>query len=219
MQVSYPSSLFFFAILLFVLDRSLGDRVKLPELRQMVKDDPLMQDLSKEEEEELQLEVIALREQKKLGARPTNQSAAQEYRRQLESLNDQVSFCYYSFLCWFLPINIFPLKIAALSARTGAAAICFFSRGHLQDTIKPNWICTKNASRFSRDVLDKDMWDVTRLFEQWCCTKGRSKHVFKTPKDKYLCHLIAKSPDCLSSMRQECCLTINGSLSTYFTSL
>lgn len=97
MQVSYPSSLFFFAILLFGLDRSLGDRVKLPELRQMVKDDPLMQDLSKEEEEELRLEVIALREQKKLGARPTNQSAAQDYRRQLESLSDQVSFFYSTF--------------------------------------------------------------------------------------------------------------------------
>ena len=63
----------------------------------MVKDDPLMQDLSKEEEEELQLEVIALREQKKLGARPTNQSAAQDYQRQLESLNDQVSFFYSTF--------------------------------------------------------------------------------------------------------------------------
>lgn len=63
----------------------------------MVKDDPLMQDLSKEEEEELQLEVIALREQKKLGARPTNQSAAQDYRRQLESLSDQVSFFYSTF--------------------------------------------------------------------------------------------------------------------------
>jgi hypothetical protein len=64
--------------------------VKLPELRQMVRDDPLMQDLSKEEEEELRMEVVAVREEKKLGARPTNQSAAQDYRRQLQSLNDQV---------------------------------------------------------------------------------------------------------------------------------
>lgn len=78
----------------FPLERSVGDRVKLPELRQMVRDDPALQDLSKEEEEELRMEVIAVREQRKLGARPTNQSASQDYRRQLESLNDQVSLFY-----------------------------------------------------------------------------------------------------------------------------
>lgn len=78
----------------FPLERSVGDRVKLPELRQMVRDDPALQDLSKEEEEELRMEVIAVREQRKLGARPTNQAASQDYRRQLESLNDQVSLFY-----------------------------------------------------------------------------------------------------------------------------
>ena len=57
----------------------------------MVKEDPAMQDLSKEEEDELQEEVVAVREQKKLRAHPTNQSAAQDYRSQLEALNDQVS--------------------------------------------------------------------------------------------------------------------------------
>jgi len=58
----------------------------------MVRDDPQMQDLSKEEEDELREEVVAAREEKKLGARPTNQSASQDYRRQLESLNEQVTF-------------------------------------------------------------------------------------------------------------------------------
>jgi hypothetical protein len=157
-------------LILFHIDRSVGDRVKLPELRQMLRDDPLMQNLSKEEEEELRMEVIAAREEKKLGARPTNKSAAQDYRRHLESLNDQV--CLF-FIMFYMP-NTFIHKITALSARTGTATICFFSRGHLEDTFKPNWICTENASKFSRDVLDKDMWDVTRLFEQWCCTKGIS---------------------------------------------
>jgi hypothetical protein len=76
----------------FPIDRSIGDRVKLPELRQMVKEDPTMQDLSKEDEEELRGEVIAAREQKRLGARPTNQAASQDYRRQLETLNEQVRF-------------------------------------------------------------------------------------------------------------------------------
>ena len=78
-------------LILFTTDRSVGDRVKLAELCQMVKEDPAMQDLSKEEEDELREEVVAVREQKKLGACPTNQSAAQDYRSQLEALNDQVS--------------------------------------------------------------------------------------------------------------------------------
>lgn len=76
----------------FPTDRSVGDRVKLPELRQMVKEDPAFQDLSKEQEDELREEVMALREQKKLGARPTNHAASQDYRHQLEALNDQVRF-------------------------------------------------------------------------------------------------------------------------------
>jgi hypothetical protein len=80
--------------MLFPLERSYGNRVKLPELLQMVRDDPAMQDLSKEEEEELRRDVIAVREQKKLGARPTNQAASQDYHSQLESLNDQVSLFF-----------------------------------------------------------------------------------------------------------------------------
>src|ERR1700678_664013 len=103
----------------------------------------------------------------------------------------------------------------ALSARTGAAAVCFFSRGHLQDTFTPNWICTENASRFSRDVLDKDMWDVTRLFEQWCCTKGKSKFSLIYSYTGTNGFYLARSPDCLASMRQECSLTINGTLSKF----
>lgn len=60
----------------------------------MVKEDPSLQDLSKEEEDELREEVIALREQKRLGARPTNLAASQDYRCQLDALNDQVCYIY-----------------------------------------------------------------------------------------------------------------------------
>jgi len=49
-----------------------------------------MQNLSKEEEEELRQEVIDLQEQKKLSARPTNAAASQDYRHQLNHLNDEV---------------------------------------------------------------------------------------------------------------------------------
>lgn len=89
--------LVFLCLLTFCLDCSHGYCVKLPELRQMVRDDLLMQDLSKEEEDELQLEVVASREQRRLGAHPTNQAMAQDYQCQLESLNDQVILSYSMF--------------------------------------------------------------------------------------------------------------------------
>jgi hypothetical protein len=82
----------------FPTDREVGDRVKLSELRQMVRDDPALQDLTEEQENELREDVMAVREQRKLGARPTNLSAAQDYRHQVESLNDQVSSVYARYL-------------------------------------------------------------------------------------------------------------------------
>ena len=94
MQVSCAYSFLLLISCSFPTDRSLSYHVKLPELRQMVKEDPAMQDLSKEEENELREEVIAVREQKMFGARPTNHAASQDYRCQLESLNDQVSSIY-----------------------------------------------------------------------------------------------------------------------------
>lgn len=78
-------------ILFSIPDRDTGNRYRMKDIRQMVKDDPAYQNLSRTEEDELKGELIASREEKKLGARPTNRSAAQDYRRQLESLNDQVS--------------------------------------------------------------------------------------------------------------------------------
>lgn len=40
---------------------------------------------------------------------------------------------------YYFAVN--PLQISALSERTGAAAIAFFSHSNLEDTFEPNWIC------------------------------------------------------------------------------
>ena len=72
-------------------DRAVGDRLHINDLRQLVKDDPNLQNLSKAEEAELREELIAVREEKKRGARPTNRSAAQDYHRHLDQFNDDVS--------------------------------------------------------------------------------------------------------------------------------
>lgn len=82
----------------FYSEREVGDRLRITEIRQLVKDDPNLQDLSKAQESELRDELLASREQKRLGARPSNRSAAQDYRRNIEQLNDEVckTVCSYS---------------------------------------------------------------------------------------------------------------------------
>jgi hypothetical protein len=72
-------------------DHAVGDRLLINDIRQLVKDDPDLQNLSKAQEAELREELTALREEKKRGARPTNRSAAQDYHCHLEWFNDEVS--------------------------------------------------------------------------------------------------------------------------------
>lgn len=82
----------------FYSEREVGDRLRITEIRQLVKDDPNLQDLSKAQESELRDELLASREQKRLGARPSNRSAAQDYRCNIEQLSDEVckTVCSYS---------------------------------------------------------------------------------------------------------------------------
>jgi hypothetical protein len=71
-------------------DLGLGERIKVKELRQLVCDDPAYQNLTMEEEDKMKQDVLELREQKKVGARPTNKSAAQDYRAQMTQMNNEV---------------------------------------------------------------------------------------------------------------------------------
>jgi hypothetical protein len=90
-----------------------------------------------------------------------------------------------------------PLQINALSERTGAAVVAFFSRSTLEDTFEPNWICSPNASLFSQEALNYGMWDISRLLEQWACAKSKG----------------SRTTSSLSTMQKECSSIINGSLS------
>jgi len=73
-------------------DLGIGERVKLKELRQLIKDDPAYHNLTAEEEDKMKQEVLEHREQKKVGARPTNKSVAQDYRAQLVQMNKEARF-------------------------------------------------------------------------------------------------------------------------------
>jgi hypothetical protein len=70
-------------------DLELGKKIKSTELHRLVANDPTYQNLTREEEDKMKRDVLELREQKKVGARPTNKSAAQDYRAQLMQMNDE----------------------------------------------------------------------------------------------------------------------------------
>jgi len=73
-------------------DHEVGDRVKVAELRQLVRDDPSYQNLTTEEENKMKQDTLEFRELRKVGARPTNKSAAQDYRAQLTQMNNEARY-------------------------------------------------------------------------------------------------------------------------------
>jgi hypothetical protein len=73
-------------------DREVGEKIKVPELRQLILDDPAFQNLTKEEEDKMKMDVLELRELKKIGAHPTNKSVAQDYGALMVQMNNEASF-------------------------------------------------------------------------------------------------------------------------------
>ena len=82
-------------------DRAPGDYAKLSELRQLVKEDPALQNLSEETEKLLKDDVVTMRDLKKTGARPSNKACSLDYRGEVRELNDRVSSSIV-FSCWKL---------------------------------------------------------------------------------------------------------------------
>lgn len=87
-----------------ILDLPRGSKHKLSEIRAMVRDDPLLQNLSEEGKKILLDGTQAWREEKRVGARPSNKSVAQDYRHAVESINKDVIIFIYPFLFTFLII-------------------------------------------------------------------------------------------------------------------
>lgn len=64
----------------------------------MVKADPLLQNLSEEQTRILLDGTQAWRDERKVGARPSNKSVAQDYRHAVKSINIDVICLFSSFL-------------------------------------------------------------------------------------------------------------------------
>lgn len=98
-----------------------------------MENDANMQGLAKAQQKELKEELLSHRTLKTMGSRPSNRSAALDYRTTVEKLNTEVSD-----LVMHLFLAHATTQMTNLSERTGALAIAFFSRGHLDDDFEPN---------------------------------------------------------------------------------
>ena len=154
---------------MIILDLRLGEKKKMADIQELIKGDPTYDNLTKEQEEEMKNELLSFRELKKKGARTTNKSAGQDYRSVCTNLNDEVRQLFISMFN-----RLIIIQISALSQRTGAVVVAFFSHSQIEDTFEPNWIASENATNFSQEALVLGMWDVARLLEQWSCSKAKS---------------------------------------------
>jgi hypothetical protein len=73
------------------LDRGVGERYKLHEIRLMMKDDEELKNLTTEMEAELIADLKEHRETQKRGARASNRAAALDYQGTIKHIHQEVS--------------------------------------------------------------------------------------------------------------------------------
>ncbi|KAJ7146952.1 hypothetical protein C8R44DRAFT_864658 [Mycena epipterygia] len=132
-------------------DRVTGDRLKIPEVKKMVKEDPsMLMDFTLEEEEEMIAELQEKRALKRRGTRATNLAAGADARRTIERLMEEIT---------------------SLAERAGMIGFAMFTRGHIHDTTIPATIESWGALDFFREVLKKEAADVRAMFELWAVAR------------------------------------------------
>ncbi|KAG1793704.1 uncharacterized protein HD556DRAFT_1237697 [Suillus plorans] len=123
------------------------------EIRQMVKDDRNMQDLTEEEKKELVDKLNEHRALRNMSVRATNTAAMRDVQSTLDTIFKMLD---------------------GLAVRTGIYACLFASRGHVYDTAQATWFGTDNIMDFWEDVLQVEADEITRKLEQWACMIGRN---------------------------------------------
>lgn len=78
-----------------VLDRELGDRYKIPDVKRMVAEDPTLLDgFTQEEEEDMVAEMVEKRKRTHRGTRANNLAAGVDAKRTVERLMVEVCFFF-----------------------------------------------------------------------------------------------------------------------------
>ena len=152
-------------------DAPVGEKKPLREIQWLVRNDPELQDLSTDQEEELIRDLEEHRALKKTGAWASNLAAAQDVHHTVTQIHATVS----DFPRRVTSLLTFVPKLAALAQRTGIYAFTFISRGHIDDLSRSAWYATGDCVTFIRDELKIDPWDLAQLFEHWACTQQKSE--------------------------------------------
>ncbi|KAG2040314.1 hypothetical protein BDR03DRAFT_858234 [Suillus americanus] len=134
-------------------NQPVGSRYTLVELREMVKNDPQMKKLTKDEKAAYIAALTEHRDQKTTNVRANNLAAARDV---------------------LLTTDRVVKELDDLRVRTGTYATVFVVRGHVNDTIQSSMHGTDNSEDFWEDVYDLPMADYLRQYEQWACTQNQS---------------------------------------------
>ncbi|KAG1848951.1 hypothetical protein DFJ58DRAFT_662709, partial [Suillus subalutaceus] len=129
-----------------------GAKLSLGEIRNLVKADDSMRNLTAEEEQEYINQLNEHRALQNMSVRATNTAAARDVH-----LQSRVST---------LLMNV---QLDSLAVRTGIYACLFASHGHVYDTTQATWFGTDNIMDFWEDVLQMEADEITRKLEQWAC--------------------------------------------------
>jgi hypothetical protein len=82
---------FFFVVLTGAVDRDIGRRFTMPDIKRMVKADPsMLEGFSKEEEKKMVADIRDKRDRKRRGARANNLAASADAKRTVERLMEEV---------------------------------------------------------------------------------------------------------------------------------
>ncbi|KAF8507902.1 hypothetical protein BU17DRAFT_71015 [Hysterangium stoloniferum] len=130
-----------------------GYRKTLAELKVMAQDDLDVQSFTKDDEENLIIELIEYRAFKKTGVRATNKVASQDILLTLDRV-----------------IN----ELDCLADRTGFSTFILGARNSVNDEALPTFHGSGDSMEFFSEVLERDPWELARLFEQWLCKREKS---------------------------------------------
>jgi hypothetical protein len=138
----------------------------------MARDDPEVQSFTKDDEENLIAELTEYRALKKTGARASNKAASRDILLTLDRVIDEV--CGERFRDIYIIYIIYQLD--CLADRTGFSTFILGARTSVNDEAPPTFHGSGDSIEFFPEVLERDPWELARLFEQWLCKIEKSKH-------------------------------------------
>ncbi|KAG2029537.1 hypothetical protein BDR03DRAFT_845642, partial [Suillus americanus] len=136
-----------------ISNQPIGSRYTLTELREMIAEDPQMQNLMRDEKATYVAALSEHREQKVSNMRANNMAAVRDVLVTTERIVKELD---------------------ELRVRTGTYGTLFVIHGHINDTIQSTMHGTDNSDDFWEDVYDLPMADFLRQYEQWACTQNQS---------------------------------------------